>query len=86
MCFWCVYTDKSNVIQVLESNGIDFNCLYSQKRLIFKKRLITFAFSVTPCKKVSVADKPRYDILKSFDLFVAIKYKIRLLKTQVFKS
>ena len=39
-CFWGVYNDKSNDLQVLESNHIDSNCLYSQKRLIFQKSLL----------------------------------------------
>ena len=29
--FLGVYNDKSNVFQVLESNYINYNCLYSQK-------------------------------------------------------
>ena len=38
-----VYSNKSNFIQVLESNYIDSNGLYSQKRLTLKNQLITFA-------------------------------------------
>ena len=40
------YNDKFNAFQLLESNYIDSNCLYSQKRLILKKWLINFTFSV----------------------------------------
>lgn len=46
-----VSNDKSKVIKVLQSNHIDSNCLYSQKRLILKIQLITVAFSIPPCKK-----------------------------------
>ena len=46
-----VSNDTSNVIQVLESNYIDSNCLDSRERLIFQKSLLPFAFSVTPCYK-----------------------------------
>ena len=38
-----VYSNKSNFIQVLESNYIDSNGLYSQKRLTLKNQLIAFA-------------------------------------------
>ena len=44
MLFLDVYNDNSNLIQALEGKYIDSNCLYSQKRLILKNRLITFAF------------------------------------------
>ena len=50
--FLGVYNDKSNVIQVFDSNiesNIDSNCLYSQKRLIFQKSPLLF--SVTPFEK-----------------------------------
>ena len=40
------YNDKFNAFQLLESNYIDSNCLYSQKRLILKKWLINFTFSI----------------------------------------
>ena len=36
------YYDKYNVIQVLESNYNDHNCLYSQKRLVIQKSLLLF--------------------------------------------
>ena len=46
MCL-VVDTNKSNFVQVLESNYIDSNGLYSQKRLTLKNQLITLASYVT---------------------------------------
>ena len=57
-----VPNDKSKVIKVLQSNRIDSNCLYSQKRLILKIQLITVAFSIPPCKK-NGCGRPHRDII-----------------------
>ena len=67
-----VFNDKSNVIQVLESNYIDSNCLYSQKRLVLQKFLLLL--SVTPCEKV-VVTQIQY-----------VNFFVRPLKAEVLKS
>ena len=83
--FLGVHNDKYNVIQVLWSNYIDSNYLYSQKRLIFQKS--SFVFSVTPYEKTE-CDRPHPGMIfwNTSDLCVPITYKIRPLKAQVLKS
>ena len=76
--------DKSIIIQVLGSNYIDSNFLNSRK-INFPE--ISFAFLVKPCQK-SWCSRPHPDTIfqNNFDLRVFIKYGIRLLKAQIFKS
>ena len=60
--FLDVYNDKPNVFQVLECNYFDSSCLYSQKGLILKDRLVTFVFSVALREKDG-CDRPHPDMI-----------------------
>ena len=57
-----VYSNKFNFTQALESNYIDSNGLYSQKRLTLKNQLIIFASYVTLWEKVGCGE-PYADII-----------------------
>lgn len=57
-----VYNDKFNVIQILENNYIESNRYVFAKIVVLKKRLITFAFSVTACGRRECG-RPRPDMI-----------------------
>ena len=62
--FLRVYSDKSNVIQVLESNYIDSNCYIHKKDWFFRNHFCFF--SNTVWKRWVWQTTPTYDILKYF--------------------